>query len=124
MLLDSNIIIYAAQTGNDRLRQFVVDNATSCSAISQVEVLGYHRLTSEDEQLLRQFFAALKVLSISDAVVERAIQLRRSRKRSLGDSIIAATALVHQLTLVTHNIDDFREIEGLRVIDPISAATP
>ncbi|WP_374757388.1 hypothetical protein [Fibrivirga algicola] len=44
------------------------------------------------------------------------MRLRQQRKRSLGDSIIAATALVHKLPVVTNNIDDFSTIEGLTVI--------
>lgn len=39
---------------------------------------------------------------------------------SLGDAIIAATALVHDLTLVTRNLDDFRWIAGLRLLDPLA----
>jgi len=33
------------------------------------------------------------------------------------DLFIAATALVHDLTLVTHNVQDFAQITGLRVQD-------
>ncbi len=33
------------------------------------------------------------------------------------DLLIAATALVHNLTLVTHNVRDFAHVPGLRVID-------
>jgi len=44
MLLDSNIIIYAAQPENDFLRQLIVERASAVSAVSYVEVLGYHRV--------------------------------------------------------------------------------
>jgi predicted nucleic acid-binding protein len=33
------------------------------------------------------------------------------------DMLIAATALVHQLTLVTHNTADFANVAGLQVVD-------
>ncbi len=39
---------------------------------------------------------------------------------SLGDSVVAATALVHDLTLATRNARDFAGIAGLRVVDPYS----
>lgn len=44
--------------------------------------------------------------------------LRRSGKAMpVKDSLIAATALVHDLTMVTHNRTDF-EKAGLRIVDP------
>jgi hypothetical protein len=51
MLLDSNIIIYAAQPEHITLRQFVADHAPAVSVISYIEVLGYHRLSEEEHQL-------------------------------------------------------------------------
>src|SRR5687768_75969 len=47
MLLDSNILIYAARPEHDDLRRWVAGlrPAPAVSAISYVEVLGYHRLT-------------------------------------------------------------------------------
>jgi predicted nucleic acid-binding protein len=52
-------------------------------------------------------------------VANRAIALRQARKMSLGDAIIAATALVHQLALVTRNVTDFDHIAGLTLQDPL-----
>lgn len=37
----------------------------------------------------------------------------------LADAVIAATALVHNLTLVTKDVDDFKRVPGLEVIDPV-----
>ncbi len=36
----------------------------------------------------------------------------------LGDAIIGATAIVHELVLITNNTNDFTNIKGLKVIDP------
>jgi predicted nucleic acid-binding protein len=38
----------------------------------------------------------------------------------LGDALIAATALVHQCPLVTRNVDDFKHVVGLEIIDPFA----
>jgi len=37
----------------------------------------------------------------------------------LGDSIIAATALVHDLTIYTRNLSDFEKTSGISCINPI-----
>jgi predicted nucleic acid-binding protein len=54
-------------------------------------------------------------------VAQRAVKLRQQRKMSLGDAIIAGTALTHDLTLVTHNTEDFQWISGLKILDPLAS---
>lgn len=122
MLLDSNIIIYAAQPEHDTLRRFIADHAPAVSAVSYVEVLGYHRLTERERQGFEAFFAAALVLPLSDTVLEQAVHLRQRKKMSLGDALIAATALVNPRTLVTRNTDDFDWISGLTVLNPFATA--
>lgn len=119
MLLDSNIIIYGAQPEHSLIRQFIAQYSPVVSAISCIEVLGFHRLLDFERSLLEQFFKATTVIPISDRVVQKAIELRQRRRMSLGDSIIAATALVHGYTLVTHNTDDFKWLTELSVLDPL-----
>jgi len=48
MLLDSNIIIYAALPEYGALQDFIAKHAPAVSVISRVEVLGYHLLTQQD----------------------------------------------------------------------------
>ena len=122
MLIDSNIIVYAAQPEHTRLREFIAAKAPVVSAVSYVEVLGYHELTPEEELLLRQFFALSTVLPIDQDVLGQAVTLRQQQKMSLGDALVAATALVHHLPLATHNVDDFAWITDLTVVDPLNSA--
>jgi tRNA(fMet)-specific endonuclease VapC len=49
--------------------------------------------------------------------VIRAGLLDRGRPVPATDLLIAATALVHDLTLVTHNVQHFAEVPGLRLAD-------
>jgi len=118
MLLDSNIIIYASQPENALLRQFIGEHDIVVSAVSYVEVLGYHRLTEEYRLYFEEFFSVVEVLPISNAVLDRAVTLRQMRRMTLGDAIIAATALVYGRTLVTRNIGDFLWIAELTLINP------
>lgn len=120
MLLDSNIIIYAAQPEHAALRQFIETHAPAVSVVSYIEVLGYHKLTEEDRQCLEQFFQTAERLPLSEAVVQWAIKLRQRRKMSLGDSIVAGTSIAHERTLVTRNTDDFRWIEEIKLLNPLA----
>lgn len=121
MLLDSNIIIYAAKPEHGDLRNFIAKNSPAVSAVSVVEVLGYHRLSEVEREHFEAFFAAAAVLPISAAVITEAVKLRQTKKMTLGDSLIGATALVFGRTLVTRNMKDFAWISGLGLLDPLAS---
>ncbi len=65
-----------------------------------------------------ELFGTCIVHALDDAVIDRAVRVRRGSKISAMDAIIAATALEHDSTLVTQNVDDFKGVEGLRVVNP------
>ncbi len=119
-MLDSNLIIYAARPEHSSLRALIARVAPAVSAVSYVEVLGYHRLSEVDRRLFEAFFAAATIHPLSSPVLEQAVKLRQLRKMTLGDALVAATALVHNLTLLTHNTTDFQWVPGLTVEDPLA----
>ncbi len=121
MLLDSNIIIYASQRENEFLRDFIAQNFPYVSAISYIEVLGYHKLTDEDKIYFEEFFNASQILPISQAVIDQTVRLKQIRKMSLGDAIIARTALVYDLTVVTRNTEDFDWVTELKLFNPFDS---
>lgn len=61
-----------------------------------------------------------RILDIDVPVAERWGRLLAQHKKTLPaiDSLIAATALHHDLCLVTRNITDFDYIAGLQIINP------
>lgn len=120
MLLDSNIIIYAGQPDHAALRRFIETHTPAVSVISYIEVLGYHKLTAEDRQFLEQFFQTAERLPLSETAVQWAVKLRQRRKMSLGDAIVAGTAIAYDRTLVTRNTDDFHWIEEVKLLDPLA----
>ena len=61
-----------------------------------------------------------RILAIDTAVAQRCAALHVPNPRSDRDALIAATALVHGLTVVTRNVADF-ERTGVRVINPWEA---
>jgi len=101
------------------LRDFIAANSPVVSAISYVEVLGYHQLTDEFRHVFEKFFDSTEIIQIDPSILNGAVALRQQRRMSLGDALIAATALQHGRTLLTHNVDDFRWVPGLQLLDPI-----
>ena len=73
-------------------------------------------------QSLEDLLAGVTVLDVAYDIAFKFGELRagfldRGQNRKEFDLLIAATALVHDLTLVTHNVADFADIPGLCVID-------
>jgi toxin FitB len=58
-----------------------------------------------------------RVLAVDTAVAIRSAQLHVPNPRPARDSFIAATALVHKITIVTRNVNDFQQT-GVAIIDP------
>lgn len=58
-----------------------------------------------------------RVISIDDAIATRCAHLHIPDRRNEADAIIAATALVHALAVVTRNIHDFQGT-GVVLVDP------
>jgi len=119
ILLDSNIIIYSAASFKEEIEVYLSNKTLSASIISYIEVLGYHKLTKQDKAFFQLFFDAIELIPITDRIVQKSIELRQVKNIKLGDTIIAATALIQNKTLVSRNVDDFDSIEKLRIYNPI-----
>jgi toxin FitB len=122
-LLDSNIVIYARKPGNEFLLTLLAAPDISVSSVSFVEVLGFHGLTEPESVFLEEFFANTPVLPLAPPVLDRAIKLRRQRKMTLGDALVAGTALEYACTLVTRNTPDFDWVPALALSDPFAASS-
>jgi len=119
-LIDSNIIIYSGANENSWLRELFYESNSFFSSISKIEVLGFHQITEEQVTYFLEIFKLLKVLPVDSGVIDKAISLRQQKKLTLGDSIIAATALLHNLKLITRNVDDFSHISTLNIENPFN----
>ncbi len=122
-LLDTNTVIHylgALLPAPAMLfMQNVLDNNCNISVVTKMEALGYQFNSANEESAMETFVAGSNVLAIDDAIVGNVITLRKTLKIKLPDAIVAATALVHGLTLLTHD-GGFNRLPGLTVIDPHS----
>ena len=119
MIIDSNIIIYSVIPEYNKVRIFLKEHEPelAVSAISKIEVLGYHKLSAEDRLLFTGFFSSIRIIQIDNLIVDIATDIRQVKKITLGDSIIAATALYSGKKLFTNNASDFAGITGLNIIN-------
>ena len=104
-LLDTNVAIGVLSRSSKAAeiagRFGIETGGNAVSQITRIELLGFPALTEEDDANIRAFLGDCAVLIIDAAVDAKTIDLRRSTKLKLPDAILAATALVHGLRLVT-----------------------
>lgn len=125
-LLDTNVVIDYLQlkipvAGMAFISNIIDDNAPVISVISEMETLGFDFPAEKEQLIMETFVNNSLVLHIDDRVVNQTISIKKSKKIKLPDAVIAATALVHDCTLITRNISDFKGIDGLNLIDPYSS---
>lgn len=117
-ILDTNVILdfmgrNFSENAQNTLAE-IIDEELNISLITKIELLSF----SDINQNLEDFVSCANVLALNDKIVNKTIELRRKHKKKLPDTIIAATAIVHDLTLVTRNIADFKSVENLSIWNP------
>lgn len=137
-LLDTNVVSELRKTGDGRADPSVVAwiaardaDLFHVSALTLMELeIGVLRIERRDaaqgarlrewldERVLPEF--RRRTLPVDAAVALRCAALHVPDPRSDRDALLAATALVHGLTVVTRNVADFRAT-GVPLVDPWAA---
>lgn len=104
-LLDTNFILGLLKSSPETIalindRQ-VCAHQCAYSAITRMELLGFPGITRAEETLIQNKLERLTYLPITTAIEDAAIHLRRTRKVKLPDAIIAASALIVGVELLT-----------------------
>jgi predicted nucleic acid-binding protein len=135
LLLDTNVISELRKAGHGRTdANFIAwskglqwsDLFLSSITIYELEV-GVCRLEESDhaqakilrswleEKVLTQFEE--RILPVDTEVAVLSARMQRSRTRAVEDTLIAATAQIHHMTLVTRNVSHFDGM-GAKIINP------
>ncbi len=123
-LLDTNIIIYHLNgLLNDKTQISINSMLTldlQLSIITKIELLGF-KFTSQKQKLSTQMFVDnVNWILLTIAIADQAILLRQEYKIKTPDAILAATAILGDYTLVSHNDKDFKKIVSLKYLNPFS----
>ena len=134
-LLDTNVISELRKAKSDKADKNVVAWANTVSATSlflsvitilelETGILLIERQDPKQGAVLRSWLNSHVLPAFSDrtlvmdtAVAQRCAKLHIPDPRSDRDAIIAATAMIHDLTVVTRNVDDFLPT-GVAIVNP------
>ena len=117
-LLDSNFIIDLSKNKVDALTFLPnLTNNIAVSVISYMEVLGYDFKEPKELDMINELLNSMDVVYLTENIVNDVISIKRKNKIKLPDAIIAATATINDYVLVTANIDDFKKISGLTLLN-------
>ncbi|NQZ75964.1 MAG: type II toxin-antitoxin system VapC family toxin [Ekhidna sp.] len=122
-LWDTNTAIYYLQQQFPSFAEQFIDSTLSdsspaISAITEIELLCWKTATEKDLEVLHNFINDSLVFELEKDIKLKTADIRKAHKIKLPDAIIAATALIHDLALLTRNVSDFKNIEGLDLINP------
>lgn len=127
-LLDTNACIRILNNSSaslvTRLRQHMPEEIFLSSVVKAELIYGAHRSSraADNLRLLRRFFEPFTSLPFDDSCAGQYGSIRSELERAgtpIGpnDLIIAATAMNHDLILVSNNVREFGRVAGLQIED-------
>lgn len=119
--IDANIFSKIFKESDRKLRDYVESLGFVVDSTVYIECIQGSKSNLE-KQKVKNYLNNFPLLPITPQISEFAIELIDTYSNThgllLADSLIAATALGNDLTLVTYNVDDFKFIDGLRYMKP------
>jgi predicted nucleic acid-binding protein len=120
-LIDTNILIYhtkGSQLTADFIGNVIDQQAFNISILTKIEFLGWDKHSTDGFEKCKKLIELANVFPLDEDIANKTIELKKEGNIKLADAVIAATAIIHNLCVATKNVDDFKNIEGLEVINP------
>ena len=113
-LLDTNAILYILG-GDEALSTLLYNERLYISVITEMELLSYKNITARERQQIKNFLSDFVIVNITDAIKDQTIEVKKNSHLKLPDSIIAATAIVLDISFVTSD-KQFKTIADLNLL--------
>jgi predicted nucleic acid-binding protein len=118
ILLDTDVLIDHLR-GHRRLNLRDPDQAIS--VVTRCELFAARNV---DEPALRRTLSVLEEIAVDRTIAESAGRVRRTAGIPVPDALIAATALAHELAVMTRNRRHFELVPGLTLQAPQGGVEP
>ena len=113
ILVDTNVLIYMLN-GDGAVAESLHDQQIVISFITEIELQSYEMSTAILNKV-KDLLSQCLIVEINSEIKARCIELVKAKKCKLADGIVAATAMVYELPLITAD-KQFSRIDELSLI--------
>jgi predicted nucleic acid-binding protein len=114
LFVDTNILLYLL-SGDATIAELLNEKHIYVSFVTELELLGYSNLSAMDLKAIQEIFQEVTIIDINAEIKKEVIALRKQYKLKLPDAIIAATAEVNHLPLLTAD-KQFSQVSELNLL--------
>ena len=100
-ILDTNAVLYLL--GGKIVATALPNGEFFISVITELELLSYPKLSVAEKQTVKKFLNEISIVELSQEIRKETVLIRKKYSLTLPDSIIAATAIVLNASLVTRD---------------------
>ncbi len=121
-VLDTNILIYYLAR-EPQINEFfskldIEEDQLYYSVITGIELLGFPDLTTAETVKIKELLGQFHKIDLTSAAESQTINIKTKQRVKIPDAIIAASTQITNSILVTRNVDDFKKIDGLTILNP------
>ncbi len=121
-LWDTNAVIYYlrkgfTETGQELMNNIINSNQPAISCITEIELLCWKTATENDMAVLNSFISDSIIFELEAEIKLKTIEIRKTYDLKLPEAIIAATAILTDLTLISNDRRGFGKISSLKLLN-------
>jgi predicted nucleic acid-binding protein len=122
ILIDTDVLIdvsHGVDDAMETLERAEAEDDPAISVITQLELVVGCR-NQRELRSMERFFDRFRIIRANESISDKAVDLLRQYRLAHGlllpDSLIAATALIHDVPFLTKNQKHFRPVQGLKLL--------
>jgi predicted nucleic acid-binding protein len=121
-LWDTNTVIYYLQksfthTGQELMNNIISNNQPAISSITEIELLCWKTASADDMVILNNFISDSVIFELEVEIKLKTIEIRKIYNLKVPDAIIAATAILNDLILISNDKRGFSKISSLKLLN-------
>ncbi len=106
-----------SEKGNELIDEILNSFSCQISVITRIELLSWNT-NQETIDLIEEFIGMSKEFGLTEEIITKTAEMRKNIKIKLPDAVIATTAIINDLILVSDNDKDFGKIPYLSYVNP------